>query len=106
MKMEFEGTRQRGRPRKTWWDCVKADMENFGLSREDAQDRDYWRMRIKGGTGKPRFTWKVAVKTVYVCACQGSERQAFLTSLAQFCRSSVNEELCIAHKLLGEKFQV
>ena len=37
MKMEFEGTRQRGRPRKTWWDCVKVDMESFGLSREDAQ---------------------------------------------------------------------
>jgi len=29
MKMEFEGTRQRGRPRKTWWDCVKIDMESF-----------------------------------------------------------------------------
>jgi len=38
MKMESEGTWQRGHPRKTWWDCVKADMENFGLSHEDAQD--------------------------------------------------------------------
>ena len=45
MNMELEGTRQ------TWWDCVKADMECFGLSREDAQDRDYWRMRVKGETG-------------------------------------------------------
>jgi len=41
MKMEFEGTWQRGRPRKTWSDCVNADMESFGLSCEDAQDRDY-----------------------------------------------------------------
>jgi len=48
MKTEFEGTRQRGRPRKTLWDCVKADMESFGLSREYAQDRDYCRLRIKG----------------------------------------------------------
>ena len=24
-------------------------MESFGLSLEDAQDRDYWRLRIKGG---------------------------------------------------------
>jgi len=31
-------------------DCVKAIMESFGLSREDAQDRDYWRLRIKGKT--------------------------------------------------------
>ena len=24
---EVEGIRQRGRPKKTWWDCVKNDME-------------------------------------------------------------------------------
>jgi len=42
MTMEYEGTRQRGCPRNTWSDCV---------SREDAQDRDYWRLRIKGETG-------------------------------------------------------
>ena len=38
--------------------------------------------------------------------CQGCERQTFLTLLAQFCRSTVNEEQCIMHKLLGDKFQV
>jgi len=41
MKMETEGTWQRGLPRKTCWDCDKGDMESFGLSREDAHDRDY-----------------------------------------------------------------
>ena len=51
MRTEYEGTPQTGRPRKTWWNCVKADMESFDLSREDAQDRDYWRMRVKGETG-------------------------------------------------------
>jgi len=25
---EVEGIRQRGRPKKAWWDCVKNDMEN------------------------------------------------------------------------------
>ena len=58
MKMEFEGTRRRGRPRKTWWDCVKADMESFGLSFEDAQDRDYWRLRIKGELANPGLPGK------------------------------------------------
>ena len=53
--MEFEGTQQRGRPRKTWLDCVKVDMESFGLSREDAQDRDYWRVQ------KPRGNWLTQV---------------------------------------------
>jgi len=31
MKTESEGIRQRSHPRKTWWDCAKADMESFGL---------------------------------------------------------------------------
>ena len=54
MKMEFEGTRQRGHPRKTWWDCVKADMESFGLCHEDAQDRDYW--RLEGEPANPALS--------------------------------------------------
>jgi len=33
---EVEGIRQRGRPKKTWWDCVKNDMESLGLSQKDA----------------------------------------------------------------------
>ena len=70
MKMEFEGTRQRGRPRKTWWDCVKADMESFGLSREDAQDRDYWRLRIKGEPANPGLPGKWPLKRCVVwCVC-------------------------------------
>jgi len=40
MNMEIEGTRQRGCARKTGWDWVKADMESFGLSCENAEDRD------------------------------------------------------------------
>ena len=37
---EVEGIRQRGRPKKTWWDCVKNDMESLGLSQKDAQSRN------------------------------------------------------------------
>ena len=33
---EVEGIRQRGRPKKTWWDCVKNDMESLVLSQKDA----------------------------------------------------------------------
>jgi len=39
--------RQRGRPKKSWWDCVRGDIASYGLSHEDAQDRDHWRLRIK-----------------------------------------------------------
>jgi len=55
---EVGGIRQRGRPKKTWWDYVKNDMETFSLPQKDAQSRNKWRRRIKGATGKRRFTWK------------------------------------------------
>jgi len=45
---EVEGIRQRGCPKKTWWDCVKNDLESLGLSQKDAQSRNKWRRRIKG----------------------------------------------------------
>ena len=48
---EVEEIRQRGRPKKTWWDCVKNDVESLGLSQQDAQSRNKWRRRIKGATG-------------------------------------------------------
>ena len=68
MKVEYEGTWQRGRPRKTWWDCVKADMDSFGLSREDAQYRNYWRQRIKGEPANPGLPGKRPLKWC-VCVC-------------------------------------
>ena len=46
---EIEGIRQT--PKKTWWDCVKNDMESLGLSQKDAQYRNKWRRRINGATG-------------------------------------------------------
>ena len=48
---EVEGIRLRGCPKKTWWDCVKNDMESLGLSQKDAQSRNKWRRRIKVATG-------------------------------------------------------
>jgi len=47
---EVQGIRQRGRPKKTWWDCVKNDMESLGLYQKDVQSRNKWRRRIKGAT--------------------------------------------------------
>jgi len=48
---EVEGIRLRGRLKKTWWDCVRNDMESLGLSQKAAQSRNKWRRRIKGATG-------------------------------------------------------
>jgi len=48
VSLEIEGIRQRGRP-KTWWDCIKDDVESLGLSQKDAQFRN--KLKIKGPTG-------------------------------------------------------
>jgi len=43
---EVEGIRPRGRPKKTWWDFVKNDMESLGLSQKDAQFKNKWLTRV------------------------------------------------------------
>jgi len=35
--MEIEGA-----PQKTLWDCIKGDMESFGLTCESSLDCDHW----------------------------------------------------------------
>ena len=67
---EVGGIRQRGHPKKTWWDCVKNDMESLGLSQKDAQSRTKWRRRIKGQPANPGSPGKMAVKTGCVCVLQ------------------------------------
>ena len=69
MLWEVEGLRQRGRPKKTWWDCVKNDMESLVMSQKDAQFRTKWRRRIKGQPANPGSPGKVVVKTECVCVC-------------------------------------
>ena len=44
----MEGTKDRGRGRKTWMECIVSDMKSFGLRRGDAQDRELWKDRIAG----------------------------------------------------------
>ena len=38
----------RGRPRKSWLECVNDDMKKFGLNKEMAHDRTVWRSAIHG----------------------------------------------------------
>jgi len=41
-----EGTRPRGRQKKTWKEIVEKDCRARGLNREDAMDRNRWRKQI------------------------------------------------------------
>ena len=39
--------RPRGRPRGRWEDCVRRDMQALRITPEDAQDRTFWKSRIR-----------------------------------------------------------
>ena len=44
--MDVQGARGRGRPKKTWWDCVRADIDICGLGGIDPLDREAWRFGV------------------------------------------------------------
>ena len=41
------GPRGRGRPRKSWSECVKADVYVYNLEGIDPQNREAWRSGVK-----------------------------------------------------------
>ena len=47
MEHEVEGSRPRGRPKKTWKEVVREDCHARKLNKEDAMDRCKWRKMIK-----------------------------------------------------------
>ena len=49
MEYEMEGSRPRGRPKRTWTDVVQKDCQARNLNREDAMDRGRWKKLIKIG---------------------------------------------------------
>ena len=53
MEHEIPGKRKKGRPRKSWEECVKKDLERYGLRTEDAYDRVKWREHIKAKIANP-----------------------------------------------------
>ena len=47
MDMEIPGRRPRARPRGRWRDLVNRDMRELRVVPEDADDRNFWRRRIR-----------------------------------------------------------
>ena len=52
MEVEITGKRKKGRPRKSWEECIKKDMEQYSLRREDASDQKKWREQIRANQSK------------------------------------------------------
>ena len=69
--MEVEGIRQRECPKKTWWDCVKNDMESLGLCQKDVQSGINGEGELRGQPANPGSPGKMAVKTECVCGQSG-----------------------------------
>jgi len=49
MEYEVEGSRPRGRPKRTWKEVVQKDCQACNLNREDAMDCNRWKKLIKIG---------------------------------------------------------
>jgi len=49
MEYEVEGSRPRGRPKRTLKEVVQKDCQARSLNREDAMDRGRWENLIKIG---------------------------------------------------------
>jgi len=49
MEYEVEGSRPRGRPKRTWRKVVQKDCQARSLNREDVIDRIGWKKLIKIG---------------------------------------------------------
>jgi truncated hemoglobin YjbI len=43
LKMEVEGKRASGRPRRRWMECIKEDMAEKKLKTQDSANRPHWR---------------------------------------------------------------
>ena len=48
LKVDSGRGQGRGSGRKTWMECISADMKVSGLKRADAQDRNQWRAALVG----------------------------------------------------------
>jgi len=49
MEYEVEGSRPRGRPKRTWKEVVQKDCQARNLKKEDAMDRGRWKKLVKIG---------------------------------------------------------
>jgi len=48
-EVTLQGSRPRGRPKRTWKEVVQKDCQARNLNKEDAMDRGRWKKLIKIG---------------------------------------------------------
>ena len=50
MRIDVEGRRRKGRPKRKWVDSVNVDLREKGLSGEQTQNRTVWRQLVRKST--------------------------------------------------------
>ena len=53
MELEISGKRRKGQPKKLWEECIKKDLKQYYLRREDAFDQKKWQEQIKAKIANP-----------------------------------------------------
>ena len=53
MEVEITGKKKKRQPRKSWEECIKKDLEQYGLRREDAYNQKKWREQIRAKIANP-----------------------------------------------------
>ena len=56
MTSEIHGEKKRGRPKKTWLECVKSDLRkrNLSISSGDWSDRKRWKNHLRRADSRRR----------------------------------------------------
>lgn len=56
MRSDIQGDKKRGRPKKTWLECVRNDMKrrNIPISSGEWNDRRKWRSHLRGADSRQR----------------------------------------------------
>jgi len=96
---EVEGIRQRGRPKNTWLDYVKDDMESLGLSQKDAQLGINGEEELRGQPANPGSPGKWPLKRS-VCTIGGGSYWAG-RAVARPLFGLRGPQLCLARPLLA-----
>ena len=55
MEVELTGKKKKGQPRKSWEECIKKDLEQYGLRREDEFDQKNGKRKLRHYNGRCCF---------------------------------------------------
>src|SRR6218665_892594 len=83
----FYGRRSRGRQKKRWRDKIQEDLKTLKLKKEDADDRNKWRRRIRVADPSPRRDYFEP---------EGERERESITTTSKYLTINIS---CLCHQL-------